>query len=260
MPEGDTVYLACKRLHSALAGAELTATDFRVPSLAAADLSGVTVLEVASRGKHQLFRFSDGTTLHTHFKMEGSWHLYRHGERWHGPGFQARVVLETADRVAVGFRLAITELFPTAREGERLAHLGPDPLGPDWDADEALRRLVADPARTISEALLDQRVMAGVGNVWRCELCFLRGVDPWTTVGKVREPEKLVALTRRLFEANRGTGSQITTGDGRAGNKQWVYGRRNQRCRRCGTPIARRDAPDPDRVTYWCPRCQPPAG
>jgi len=259
VPEGDTVHLAATRLHTALAGQTLTRTDFRVPQLAEANLAGRAVREVVARGKHLLFRVAPDLTLHTHFKMEGSWHLYRHGERWQGPGWQARVVLETAAWVAVGFRLAITELFPTAREAERLAHLGPDPLGPDWDADEALRRLVADPTRTISEALLDQRVMAGVGNVWRCELCFLRGLNPWTPVGAVREPEKLVALTRRLFEANRGTGSHITTGDGRPGNRHWVYGRQHQRCRRCGTAIARREGAAPDRVTYWCPSCQPPA-
>lgn len=259
MPEGDTVHLAATRLHAALAGQTLTRTDFRVPQLAVADFAGREVRNVIARGKHLLLRIAPDVTLHTHFKMEGSWHLYRHGERWHGPGWQARVVLETAGWVAVGFRLAIVELFPTARERERLAHLGPDPLGDDWDDGEALRRLVADPARTISEALLDQRVMAGIGNVWRCELCFLRGVDPWTPVGAVREPEKLVSLTKRLFEANRGTGSHVTTGDGRPGNTQWVYGRRNQPCRRCGTRIQWRQAADPGRVTYWCPRCQPPS-
>lgn len=257
MPEGDTVHLAATRLHAALAGHTLTRTDFRVPQLAEVDLAGRAVRAVVARGKHLLLRIAPDVTLHTHFAMEGSWHLYRHGERWRGPGFEARVVLETERWVAVGFRLAITELFPTARENERLGHLGPDPLGPDWDADEALRRLVADPSRSISEALLDQRVMAGVGNVWRCELCFLRGLDPWTPVGAVREPSRLVALAKRMFEANRGTGSHVTTGDVRAGYRHWVYGRRGQRCRRCGTTVAVRGAGDEERGTWWCPACQP---
>ncbi|HEV7731002.1 MAG TPA: DNA-formamidopyrimidine glycosylase family protein [Candidatus Binatia bacterium] len=258
MPEGDTVFLAATRMRAALAGHVLTRGELRVPRFATAALAGRTVDDIVSRGKHMLIRLAGGVTLHTHYRMEGSWHLYRHGERWRGPDFQVRALLETADWVAVGFRLAVTELLPTASEGDVVGHLGPDPLGPDWDAAEALRRLVADPERPIGETLLDQRVIAGPGNVYKCELCFLRGIDPWTPVGRVREPERLVALIKRVFDANRTTGSQVTTGDLRPGHERWVYLRGGQPCRRCRTRIAVRSADDDERVTYWCPRCQPP--
>ncbi len=140
-----------------------------------------------------------------------------------------------------------------------VGHLGPDPLGPDWDPSEALRRLLLGQDRPIGEAVLDQTVMAGPGNVYRCEALFLRGIDPWTPVGAVPDPERLVDLVRRLMEANRSTGAQVTTGDTRRGRTHWVYGRTAEPCRRCGTPIRRRAAepgPDGERVTYWCPRCQ----
>jgi endonuclease-8 len=259
VPEGDTVFLAGRRLHAALAGNVLRRTDFRVPRLATVDLAGRRVREVASHGKHLLFRVDGGVTLHTHYRMEGSWHLYRPGERWRGAGWQVRAVLETEAWVAVGFRLAVLELVPSAHEAEIVGRLGPDPLSPAWDAGEALRRLLADPERAIGDVLLDQRVIAGPGNVYRCEVCFLRGLDPWTPVGRVREPAALIALVKRLFDANRDLGSQITTGDPRPGHTHWVYGRAGQPCRRCATPIRRRDAtpgPDGERTTYWCPRCQ----
>ncbi|MFN2432393.1 MAG: DNA-formamidopyrimidine glycosylase family protein [Gemmatimonadota bacterium] len=263
MPEGDTVFLAATRLHAALAGQVLRRTDFRVPTFATADLSGRAVREVVSRGKHLLFRVDGGVTLHTHYRMDGSWHLYRPGERWGGPNFQVRVVLVTDPWVAVGFRLAVTELLETDREHEVVGHLGPDPLGPDWDAGEALRRLQADPARPIGEALLDQRVIAGPGNVYRCEICFLRGLYPWTSVGEVHDPERVVDLLARLMQANRSMGNQVTTGDDRRGRRRWVYARAGQPCRRCGTPI-RSKSHEPgeggERATYWCPRCQPAPG
>jgi formamidopyrimidine-DNA glycosylase len=262
MPEGDTVFLAATRMHAALAGQRLVATDFRVPRFATADLSGQVVREVAARGKHLLLRTDAGTTLHTHFKMEGAWHLYRPGERWRGPDFQVRAVLRTEPWVAVGFRLAICELLPTASEHEVVGHLGPDVLGPDWDPAEAVRRLRADPDRAIGTALLDQRAIAGPGNVYKSEVCFLRGVDPWTPVGEVEDLEGMVDLMKRLMEANRTTGSQITTGDTRPGRTHWVAARTGKPCRRCGTPIGKADQPsdDGDRVTYWCPTCQPGPG
>ena len=178
------------------------------------------------------------------------------GERWKGPEWQVRALLETTPWIAVGFRLAVVDLLHTAREHEVLGQLGPDPLSPAWDAGEALRRLTADPDRVIGDALLDQRVMAGPGNIWKSEICFLRGVDPWTPVGRMSRPERLVALVKELFEANRTTGDQITTGDLRPGRGQWVYGRGGRPCRRCGTLIRVRGAREPERVTYWCPACQ----
>jgi formamidopyrimidine-DNA glycosylase len=258
VPEGDTVHLAATRLQAALADQELKSTDFRVPRYATVDLSGHRVENVVARGKHLLFRIGVETTLHTHFKMEGSWHLYRPGESWRGPSFQVRAVLETEPWTAVGFRLAIVELIPTAEEATVVGHLGPDVLGPDWDEAEALRRLVAEGDRPIGDVLLDQRVMAGPGNVYRCEICFLRGLHPDTLVRDVADPAALVALTKRVMEANRSTGMQITTGDARRGRMHWVYGRRDRPCRRCGAPIAKRsEGAGGVKVTYWCPSCQP---
>jgi formamidopyrimidine-DNA glycosylase len=259
VPEGDTVHHAARRLGSALTGKALTRTDFRVPRLATTDLSGSAVMGVAARGKHLLFRVVGGHTLHTHFKMDGDWHLYRPTQRWRGPDHEVRAVLYTEERVAVGFRLGIVEVLPTAAEDSVVGHLGPDPLGPDWDPDEALRRIGADPERPVEDALLDQRVMAGPGNIYKCEVCFLRGVHPQTPVAAVADLPRLVALVHRLMEANRDTGRQITTGDTRRGMERWVYGRGGRPCRRCGTTILKRPQGigGRERVTYWCPSCQP---
>ncbi len=254
------MHLAATRLHAALAGRRLTRSDLRVPRLATADLGGRAVVNVTARGKHLLMRVDGDLTLHSHLRMDGSWHLYRPGERWFGgPAWQIRAVLESEEWTAIGYRLPVLELFPSGEERERLGHLGPDPLSDDWNPEEALRRLSADPARPIGEALLDQRVIAGIGNVYRCELCFLRGIHPDASVGSVRDPAALVALVKRLFEANRGTGSQITTGDPRRGQAHHVYGRGGEACRRCRTAIKRRAmtmGEDGERVTYWCPSCQ----
>jgi formamidopyrimidine-DNA glycosylase len=153
----------------------------------------------------------------------------------------------------------VVELLRTADEGRALGHLGPDVLGPDWDPAEARRRLAADPRRTISDALLDQRVLAGVGNVYRCEICFLRGLHPATEIARVPDLAGVVDLVFRLMDANRGTGRQVTTGDTRRGRERWVYGRARLPCRRCGTPVEKAGAEGgPEEwVTFWCPLCQP---
>ena len=259
MPEGDTVFLAATRLNAALAGRVLTKTDFRVPQLATTDLSGRSLEQVVARGKHFLFRIEGGVTLHTHYKMDGEWHLYRHGERWRGPGFQVRVVLETKDFVAVGFQLAIVELLDTDAESEAIGHLGPDPLGKDWDVERVVAALLEHPEEEIGTVLLDQRSLAGLGNVYKSEICFLAGIHPWTRVRDVESLRSVVELAARLMNANRTTGSQITTGDLRPGRRRWVYGRSGKRCFRCGSPIRKADQAGygGDRVTYWCPICQP---
>jgi formamidopyrimidine-DNA glycosylase len=259
VPEGDTIFLAATRIRAALGGATLARADFRVPRFATVDLAGRVVDEVVSRGKHLLIRVGGGVTIHAHCGMEGVFQIGPRRARWSRPAFRARLVLESATRQVVGFDLRTTEVLATRDEPLRFGHLGPDPLGADWDADEAVRRLLAEPERPIVDALIDQRVLAGLGNVWKCELCFLRGVDPWTPVGAVRDPARLVALVRTLFRANRTTGAHVTTGDVRAGRRHWVYGRGGEPCRRCGTPIAVRGRREPERVTYWCPHCQPPA-
>ena len=259
MPEGDTVFVAATRLRQALGGAVLTRTDLRVPSLATVDLSGRRVEEVIPRGKHLLFRIEGGHTLHTHYKMDGSWHLYRHGERWGGPAFEVRAVLETEAWVAVGFRLAKVELIATSEEDEIVGHLGPDPLREDWDPALALDNLMKHPDEEIGTVLLDQRVIAGPGNVYKSEVCFLSGVDPRTLVRDLKTPAKMVDLVARLMRANKKSGNQITTGDTRPGRERWVYGRSGRSCFRCGTKIRRADQAGygGDRVTFWCPVCQP---
>lgn len=258
MPEGDTVHLTATRLHRALSGRTLVSTDFRVPRLATADLASQRVREVVARGKHLLLRTDAGVTLHSHLKMEGAWHLYRPGERWRGPAFQVRVVLATEPWIGVGFRLGICELVATDREHEVVGHLGPDVLGPDWSLEEAARRLRADPERPIGAALLDQRAIAGPGNVWKSEICFLRGVSPWTPVGEIDDLEGMLELLKRMMEVNRPIGHQVTTGDTRRGRTHWVAERTDEPCRRCGTPIRRsgQAANGSERVTYWCPTCQ----
>ena len=256
MPEGDTVHLAATRLHRALAGKTLTKTDFRVPRHATVDLSGRRLEEVVARGKHLLFRIGRDVSLHTHLKMDGEWHLYRAGDRWRAPAWQARVVLEAEGSVAVGFRLGTVELLPRSGEITVVGHLGPDLLGPDWDAERALANLAAQADRPIGDVLLDQRVMAGLGNVYKCEICFLAGIDPWTPVAEIADLAAIVSLAKRVIEGNRATGMQITTGIDVPGRRHWVYGRRAKPCLRCGTKVERR-ADTSERVTYWCPRCQP---
>jgi formamidopyrimidine-DNA glycosylase len=265
MPEGDTVLVVANRLHAALAGERLLRTDLRVPAFAAVDLSGQVVRGVAARGKHLLLRTDARMTLHTHLRMDGRWELRRPNERLGGRRHEIRCVLTTEPWTAVGRRLPVVEVIPTRDEHAVVGHLGPDVLGPDWDPGEVLRRLRSDPHRAIGDALIDQRVMAGPGNVYRSEICFLRGLDPWTPVGAVPDLAALVELTKRLMEANRRTGAQVTTGDPRVGRARWVYGRAGEPCRRCGerirvdTPVGPRGADAAARVTFWCPSCPSPS-
>jgi endonuclease-8 len=256
VPEGDTVYLTAAQLHRALAGRLLTAADLRVPAHATADLTGRQVLEVVPRGKHLLTRLDNGLTLHTHLRMDGRWAVYRAGERWSGgPAFQIRAVLGTEQHTAVGYRLPVVELLRTADEQRAVGHLGPDLLGPDWDPAEARRRLLAEPQRPLAEALLDQRNLAGIGNVYANELCFLAGVTPWTTVGSLTTLDRLLARAQQVLDANKLRHGHVTTGDTRPGRQNWVYGRARRPCSRCGTPV-RSATHAEDRPVYWCPHCQ----
>jgi endonuclease-8 len=260
MPEGDTVWNTARVLERALAGEVLTGSDFRVPRLATADLTGWTVAESASRGKHLLLRLTkDGAkplTLHSHLRMDGAWRAFAPGERWSGrPAHLIRVVLRSARSVAVGYHLHEVALIPTAEEESTLGHLGPDLLGDDWDADEAARRIEGRPDTSISAALLDQRNLAGVGNLYKAETLFLRGLWPWTPVADVKDVRGVVELAQKLVASNKGRWTQTTTGSLRRGETSYVYGRRAQPCRRCGSAIQK--AEQEERVTYWCPRCQP---
>jgi len=259
VPEGDTVWRAARSLERALSGQVLTASDFRVPELATVDLSGETVVETLARGKHLLTRIGDEHTLHTHLKMEGSWHVYRPADRWKRPAHQARVVLTTDGHRAVGFSLGIVELLPRDREDDAVGHLGPDLLGPDWDPAEAVRRLLATPDRPIGEALLDQRNLAGIGNMYKAELCFIAGVHPVTPVGEVPDLLRMVRRAKSMLELNKERAEQTTTGDLRRGARMWVYRRERETCRRCQTPIAveMHGEAGRERASYWCPSCQP---
>jgi endonuclease VIII len=261
MPEGDTVFRTAGTLHRALAGQRLSTADLRVPALATVDLSGWTVIEVASRGKHLLLRVQPPgagrpATLHSHLGMDGSWRVHRAGARWRAPtSHQVRAVLRTAGAAAVGYQLRELALVPTAEEPALLGHLGPDLLDPDFDPAEAVRRLTRDPTAVIAEALRDQRHLAGIGNVYCAELLFLRGVWPWARVDQVADLPGLVRLAQRTLDANRNRATRTTTGSLRRGETAYVYGRAGAPCRRCGTLITRAD--QGGRVIYWCPTCQP---
>jgi endonuclease-8 len=261
MPEGDTVHLAARRLDAALSGHRLLRGELRHPRLATRDLVGLVVCGVASVGKHLLTRFDDGTSLHSHLRMDGAWHLYAPGRRWRGPRHQVRAVLAVPHRVAVGFRLHDLALLPTADEQRLVGHLGPDLLGDGWDAvveAEAVRRLAAQPGREIGLALLDQTVVAGIGNLYKSEVCFLLGVSPWTPVGHV-DPARAVTLPRQLLLRNAGRPEQSTTGDLGRHAQHWVYQRAGQPCRRCGDAVRSAAQGDElaERITYFCPTCQP---
>jgi endonuclease-8 len=262
MPEGDTVYLTARRLNAALAGHRLRRGELRHPRWVTHDLSGRTVLAVRSVGKHLFTRFDAGLSLHSHLRMDGSWHLYRPADRWRGANHDVRAVLATEERVAVGFRLHDLELLATDDERRLVGHLGPDLLGLDWSEAlhaEATRRLTADPAAEVGLALLDQRVMAGVGNLYRAEVCFLLRASPWSPVSSLGDPGRAVTLAHTLLLRNADRPEQSTTGELGRGRQHWVYRRAGQPCRRCGTRIQTGEQGDGvyARIAYYCPRCQP---
>ena len=306
MPEGDSVWRAASQLHAALVrgqdaaqhGQERLASDFRVPRFATLNLAGWTMEEVLPRGKHLLMRLvgpaQERLTIHSHLKMEGSWQIYPPGGRWRKPGFTARCVLRTAAADAVGFSLGMLEVIKTSEEDKAVGFLGPDLLGPDWDPAEAERRVAARPDVPVGVALLDQSNLAGIGNIYRCEVCFLAGIHPASPVAAVKDWPSMFADAKQLLEANLGPGRRTTllnargTPVGRAAGRPgyWVYRREHQPCLRCRTPIRHgvlgKSVPDSSRpgistrggvagagaagtVTeerdiYFCPRCQPLLG
>ncbi|KQR99339.1 cytosine methyltransferase [Williamsia sp. Leaf354] len=267
MPEGDSVYVAARKL-DVLVGRTVTRGELRVPRHATADLSERTVLGLDTHGKHLLTRFSDDLTLHTHMLMSGTWTVSRQG-KWLPRDLMAevRVLLRTASAsggdgpAAYGISMPIVELIRTRDEHTVIGHLGPDPLRADFDADEAVRRMTADPDRAVSAVLLDQRCVAGFGNLWVNELCFLRGLNPWTPIGEVDVPALLRLGRTALHHSATVRGAyQVTTGNSRRGEQHWVAGRRGRPCLRCGTPIrvVAEEPNDPERRrTWWCPHCQP---
>jgi endonuclease VIII len=266
VPEGDSVYLLARRLERSLDGRGVVRSDLRVPRHATADLSGRTVLEHATHGKHLLTRFSGDLTLHTHLRMDGSWSVTRPGRRLPRRVMpDVRVVIEVdTGHTAYGVLLPVVDLVRTRDEDTVVGHLGPDPLRDDWDEEEAVRRLGADPSRPLAAAILDQTLVAGLGNLWANELCFLRGHSPWTPVGEVDLPALVRLGARALRHSAKVPGAyQVTTGDVRRGEQHWVAGRARRPCLRCGTEIRVVDGVPNDpsrRRTWWCPTCQPGPG
>ena len=285
MPEGDTVARQCRILDDALAGAVLTGCDVRVPREATTDLVGWTVAEVRPRGKHLLLRLAPpapGTpplTLHSHLMMDGIWHVdgksLRSSDTSAGPRSPdtIRIVLEARHEDgrevrAVAYDVKQVRVLRTADEEQLLGSLGPDLLDPVWGEDPSLREramenLAAEPERPLGLALLDQHVLAGIGNIYRSELCFLRRIHPAAPVSAERDPGALVDLAHRLLVLNRDREVRVTTGGmlGRDGDL-WVYGRGGKQCRRCRTRIERGELAEPRlegteaRVLWFCPRCQ----
>jgi len=276
MPEGDTIYRAAAAMHRALAGRVVTRFESVYPAVTriAVDrpVVGRTIESVSARGKHLLVVFSGGLVLRTHMRMNGSWHLYKAGVRWQRPARDMSVLVAAGDVEAVGFNVPVAELL-TARELSRHAQLnalGPDLLDPAFERVEAARRIRAHGRDAVGDVLLNQRVVAGIGNVFKSEILFLAGIDPFTPVAALsgEDVDRLIDISREQFAANVMTRSQslslaigrTTTRSLDPNKKLWVYGRGGKPCRRCGTPIQARKTGLDARLTYWCPRCQPATG
>ncbi|HEY0442653.1 MAG TPA: DNA-formamidopyrimidine glycosylase family protein [Candidatus Limnocylindrales bacterium] len=255
MPEGDTLARTAAGLRPYLVGRSVTAARSRAPGPQVARVVGATITAVDSVGKNLLIRFDNGLEIRTHLRMNGSWHRYRPGETWRRPPSRARLVLEVPGAVAVCFDAPVVELFEQRTESlhPSLSRLGPDLLDAGFDANEALRRL-RHPARapmSIAEALLDQRALAGIGNIWKNETLFAERVSPFTLVGDIDDETlaRLVATARRLLTASAASSRPA---------RMAVYGRAGRPCPRCGTLIeATQHGGELPRTTYWCPRCQP---
>jgi endonuclease VIII len=263
LPEGDTIYKAATALRPLLVGHTILAARARTPGPMIARVVGSRVTDVATRGKHLVIHFDNGLALHTHLRMGGAWHRYRPGERWLRPPSQARVVLEVADHVVVLFNAPVAELVSerTLEHHTALTSLGPDLLAPAFDLEDALVRLKGRDL-PIGEALLDQRIVAGIGNVYKSEVLFLERLEPWTRVSELDDSSLRAVLlaAERLLRANVATGApRITTTDSSVRSPVWVYGRAGRPCFRCRGRILARRQGNPPRLTYWCPTCQSPA-
>ena len=268
MPEGDTLFRVASGLRRLLLGKTLLEARARpgpllrsVPDLSS--LAGLRITAVESRGKHLLIALGEGhrrLILRTHLRMSGSWHRYRPGETWRLADRRATVVLRTDDVVAVCFECPTVELLTDvgAAHSKALTQLGPDLLGPDFDAATALANLRRLPRTAIGQALLDQHAVAGIGNVVRNEVLFMERVNPWTAVEDLSavELERLVVAAQRVLRSAAIAGVRTTTGERRPGAQLWVYRRAGRPCRRCGTRIELSRQGELSRLTYWCPSCQ----
>jgi len=263
MPEGDTIYRAARTLHAALAGREVTRFESVLPQLARVDVAGRTIERVRSEGKNLLIDFSGDLHLHTHMRMHGTWHLYRPGERWRKRRSDMRIVIETEAWIAVGFNIPVAA-FHDARSlarQEDLLQIGPDLLGESFDFDEALRRIRARGEREIADLLVNQRVVAGIGNEYKSEVLFLGRVNPFAPAANLTDDQirELLRIARKLMLANvrKRTQGRVTTFSLDPSQSKYVYGRGGQPCRKCGTAISFAKQGPEARPTYWCPTCQP---
>lgn len=261
MPEGDTIFRAAATMRKALAGRTLTGVGGSVRELAAAapPLAGLRIEDVRAAGKHLLVRFDDGRTLRTHMRMTGSWHLYRPGERWQKPERGARVVLETAERVAVCFHAPEVELLaPGGESRSAVGRLGPDLLAPGTSPEDVARRWRSGPDAPIGVAVMRQNLAAGIGNVYKSETLFLCGVDPFRRVAELSDAAlvEVAHTARRLMLRNLGGSGPRTTRPAGGRGRLWVYGRSGEPCHRCGTTIRMRRQGEDGRSTYFCARCQ----
>lgn len=264
MPEGDTIYRTAVSLRRWIGGRVITAARSSVAGLDATRLVDRKVELIEAQGKHLLIRLSGGLVLHTHMRMTGSWHVYPTGERWRRPARQARLVLEAGARSAVCFNAPVIELFA---DHDELAHpalrrLGPDVLEPaslDPAAIRARARARAGASPTIGELLLDQQVVAGIGNIYRCETLFVVGIHPWTPSVRVADAtiDGLVTAASRLMLANATEGAGVGRSFDAGSDRTWVYRRGGLPCRRCRTAVERGLIGRQVRSVYWCPTCQP---
>jgi endonuclease VIII len=273
MPEGDTLRRIAQTLQRALGGGAVVEFESLLPQLSRVDddtpIRGRTIERIHASGKHLLIDFSGDLTLRTHLRMHGSWHIYRRGEKWKRSAYGMRIRIATAEFEAVGFNIPVAEIFATSQisKNRELARLGPDLLAESADLDEVLRRFRARPEKTIGEALLDQSIAAGVGNVYKSEILFLRGIHPGRTVASIPDDslQSIISTARELLRRNvvdarspnnTWEGFRRTTHRGAPTERLWVYGRGNHPCRRCGTPISFMKQGIDARVTYWCSSCQ----
>jgi endonuclease-8 len=267
VPEGDTIFQTAAALRPLLVGQQiLSARSGRTPGPQMQRVVGSRVTSVEPMGKHLLIHFDNGLVLHTHMRMAGTWHRYAPGEPWRMAAWKARVVLEVDGHVVVCFNAPVAELMPAraAPLHPALASLGPDLLAQDFDSTEAFTRLRSRSEFEIAEALLDQRVMAGVGNVFKSETLFIERINPWTHVASLTDDHlhALISTAHRLLNENviPGQWRRVTTqSDPRVRADSFVYGRANQPCTRCGAAIRVQRQGALNRSTYWCPGCQPPA-
>jgi endonuclease-8 len=276
MPEGDTIFRTARNLGRALEGKPVTAFRSTFPWLTRFNddtpLAGQTIDKVEARGKWLLVHFSGGGILASHLLMNGRWHIYRRGERWQLAHIHMRIVIENEQYQAIGFRVPVARMHTeqSLDRDLRVAVAENDLLRKEFDAAAALERLRSRPDEAIADALLDQSVLAGVGNVFKSEICFVNGLHPFRAVGTLTRDEAAAAITsaQKLLRANvlEDSGDTIVTYRGQQrrtthasdpSQSLWVYGRNGEPCRRCGEPIRRRIQGADARVTFWCPRCQP---